>query len=470
MKKIILITIMSLAFFTSCNDALEILPNDDISEEIIFENTTDLQNGMNGVYNLYNPFHTIDYSSNFVDDTRIGADNGGQKVNFHNWVLQSNSAEARSMWRDNYRAINLINRILDAAGSITPDSNEQAQYNKILGDCYALRAYMHLELLAYYGVDFDSGSEGVPYADFVVVLQQLERNTSGEVFAKIYEDLDRAQSLIDASFTDVGFVTRDFVTAVRARAALYEGNSSVALTATQNLIAKYPLANQSQYTRMFTDDTDNTEVIFKLYRTDGNNDQRIGGVWYFTGTGGAFIEMSNGFHDLITSDPSDIRSNVNVDPMTDAGANPPLLLIGKYPGKGGFDYLNDVKLFRVSEMYLIRAEILAKGSDFGGAADLIKQIRDARTGTTTTAPSFGNLADAMDEILLERRKELAYEGHRYVDLKRTRSITNSGMERDPADCGGATPCNLVSSDYRWTFPIHIDELNGNPNISQAPGY
>lgn len=470
MKNIFLITIMSLFVLTSCNDALDIIPNDDIDQETIFESLDDLQNGLNGVYNLYNPANTIDFSSNFMDDTKIGADNGGQKVTFHNWVLQANTAESRAMWLNDYRAINLINRILESAPSIAPSiaQSEEAQYRKILGDCYALRAFLHLELLSYYGVDFDASGEGIPYVDFVVVLEQLERNTSGEVFAKIYEDLDSASGLIDASFVDNGYVTRDFITATRARAALYEGNSALALSTTQALITKYPLANQTQYTNMFGDDTDNTEVIFKLYKTDGNNDQRIGGVWYFTGTGGAFMEMSNGFYNLITSDPSDVRSAVNVDPASDPGAN--LHLIGKYLGKGGFDYLNDIKVFRVSEMYLIRAEILAKSSDFSGAADLLKQIRDARTGSSTTAPSFGNLADAMDEILLERRKELAFEGHRYVDLKRTRSITSSGMERDAADCGGATPCSLISSDFRWTFPIHIDELNGNPNISQAPGY
>ena len=127
-------------------------------------------------------------------------------------------------------------------------------------------------------------------------------------------------------------------------------------------------------------------------------------------------------------------------------------------------------MFRVSEMYLIRAEILAKQGDYPGAALLLKNIRDARTGSSTTLSSFTDLVSAMDEILTERRLELAFEGHRYIDLKRTRSITNAGIERDPADCGGSTPCSLAGNDYRFTFPIPVAELNGNPNITQAPGY
>lgn len=468
MKKIFILTIMSVFALTSCNDALDILPEDQIPAENAFNSVADLQNGLNAIYNQYNPANTIDYGSNFTDDTKIGADNGGQKVGFHQWVLQANSGEAQTMWLNCYATINSINRVLAAAGSITPDASEVQDYNKILGDCYALRAFLHLEVLSYYGVDYDASGAGVPISDFVIVFEQLPRNTSGEVFAAINDDLDTAMGLISASYTDNGYVTRDFVTAVRARAALYAGDSVNALAATQNLISNYPLADQIQYINMFGDDSDNTEVIFKLLKTDGNNDQRLGGVWHFTGTGGAFMEMSNGFYNAVTSNGSDVRSLVNVDPASDPANN--LHLIGKYLGKNGFDYLNDAKVFRVSEMYLIRAEILAKGGDYNGAALLLKDLRDARTNSSTALSSFTNLVDAMNEILSERRLELAYEGHRYVDVKRTRNITNDGFVRDALDCGGAVPCTLGATDYRWTFAIPAAELNGNPNMTQAPGY
>jgi hypothetical protein len=468
MKKIFIITLVSVFAFTSCNDALDILPADSIPAENAFASVADLQNGLNAVYGQYDPTNTIDFSSNFTDDTKIGADNGGQKVGFHQWVLAANSAESQAMWLNCYATINTINRVLAAASTISPDLSEQEQYNKILGDCYALRAFLHLEVLAHYAVGYDASAMGIPYSDFVIVFEQLPRLTAGEVFTAINDDLDTAAGLVSDSYTDVGYVTTDFIKAVRARAALYSGDSATALAMTQSLIADYPLANQTQYVNMFGDDSDNTEVIFKMYRTDGNNDQRIGGVWYFTGTGGAFMEMSNNFYNLVSSNPADIRFPVNVDPLSDPANN--LHLIGKYLGKAGFAYLNDAKIFRVSEMYLIRAEILAKSGDYSGAATLLKAIRDARTGGDTALSTFSTLPDAIGEILTERRLELAYEGHRYVDLKRTRSITNEGISRISPDCGGAVPCTLDSTDYRWTFPIPAAELNGNPNIAQAPGY
>lgn len=460
---------VSMFALSSCNDALEILPEDNIPAEVAFQSVADLQNGLNAIYRQYSPFNTIDYGSTFTDDTKIGADNGGQKVAFHNWVLNPGSAEAQNMWLNDYATINSINRVLAAAETITPLESQQQQYNKILGDCYALRAFLHLELLSYYGVSFDAAAPGIPYSDFVVVFEQLPRLTTGEVFERINEDLDTAFDLIDPSYTDVGYVTRDFVTAMRARTALYSGNSAQGLAATQTLIAEYPLADQLQYVNMFGDDSDNTEVIFKLYRIAGTNDQIIGGVWYFTGTGGAFLEMSNEFYDLISANPSDIRFPVNVDLATTDPANN-VHNIGKYLGKGGFNYINDIKVFRVSEMYLIRAELLAKGGDYNGAALLLKQVRDARTGSSTVQSSFSTLQAAINEILIERQKELAYEGHRFVDVRRTNSITNAGFERADADCGGGTPCSLAASDNRFVFPIPLAETNGNTVIEQAPGY
>jgi hypothetical protein len=173
MKKIFIITLMSVFAFTSCNDALDILPADSIPAENAFASVSDLQIGLNAVYAQYDPRNTIDYSSNFTDDTKIGVDNGGQKVGFHQWVLAANSAESQAMWLNCYATINSINRLLRAASDITPGLADEDQYNKILGDCYALRAFLHLEVLSYYAVGYGDSDMGVPYSDFVIVFGLL---------------------------------------------------------------------------------------------------------------------------------------------------------------------------------------------------------------------------------------------------------------------------------------------------------
>jgi hypothetical protein len=467
MKKTFIAITAALFLATSCTDSLDILPNDSIVSESAFTTVSDLQVGMNAVYQEYNPDNIIDFSSIFTDDTKIGADNGGQKVALHNQTINPGSGDIDDIWLSNYRMINSINRLISAAGSITPaDATEQATYDKILGDCYALRALAHFELVQFYSTSYDAAAEGVPYVDYVGVFEQPARNTVGEVFTAIDTDLASAEALIDPAFSDNGYVTVDFINALRARKALYAGDYPNAITYSQMLINNYTLANQSEYAQMYQD-TDNTEVIFKHLRVT-QNDAFIGGTWFFTGTGGSFIEMSNGLYNQL--DPSDVRTSVVFDAATSDPANN-LHNIGKYLGKNGFNYLNDVKVFRVSEMYLINAEAKALlSNDFAGAAAMVQAVRDARFNITGAAPNYTTTLEAMTDILAERRIELAFEGHRFLDLKRTRSITNLGIVRDALDCGGATPCTLPVNDDRFTLPIPDDELNGNNNMTQNPGY
>ena len=70
----------------------------------------------------------------------------------------------------------------------------------------------------------------------------------------------------------------------------------------------------------------------------------------------------------------------------------------------------------------------------------------------------------------ERRKELAFEGHRYLDLKRLKSVTNVGISRDAIDCVGGGSCLLPVNDFRFTLPIPQSEINAQPSLQQNPDY
>ena len=75
--------------------------------------------------------------------------------------------------------------------------------------------------------------------------------------------------------------------------------------------------------------------------------------------------------------------------------------------------------------------------------------------------------------MLERRKELAFEGHRYIDLKRLGADAGvPGTDRDATDGANSnaiSPLNILLGDYRFTLPIPQAEININPLI-QNPGY
>jgi hypothetical protein len=480
-----------------CNDAIEIRQVGRLDAENAFKSVADLQNGLLAVYDDWDLTPEISLSANFTDEIAIGFDSGGQGVALYDFVLNAASAASSDFWVRNYRLNNRATILLSAAANIIPaDAAEQAQFDDILAQTFFIRAYANFEMLIYFSADInDDSSLGVPVINFIAPLDlQPLRNTTGEVWAFINSDIQSALSLstVQSSTT---FVSIDAINALRARMALTRGDFPSAENLSSQLLASYGLANRTQYANMFLDN-DDTEVIFKLERTvndfyDGQvntGSVATGGGWAgsvfaFVSAelaGSPYFEMDRSVFDAL--DTNDIRYDVNVAPTSiisgdyENDPNPisnDILVIQKYQGSEGQPLMNDLKVFRSSEMLLIAAEAKAAQNDLTGAAQLIKQLRDARFGSAQTLDSYGSQQEAFGAILDERKIELCYEGHRYKDLKRVGVAGNRGVERDPIACGlQSGACNLPASDYRFTLPIPIVEINANPGIAaqQNSGY
>jgi hypothetical protein len=178
----------------------------------------------------------------------------------------------------------------------------------------------------------------------------------------------------------------------------------------------------------------------------------------------------------------DIRYTVNVHPTSIINPNyqtvadfrsTDKLSIRKYPGRSDSGNLvNDIKICRLSEMYFIKAEALIAANDLAGAAAIIKQIRDNRSNRVQPLPTYANATEAWKDVLSERRKEFAFEGYRYVDLKRLGTLANQSITRDARDCEISGQCTLPLTDYRFTLPIPTDATAANPLIraQQNTGY
>jgi hypothetical protein len=128
----------------------------------------------------------------------------------------------------------------------------------------------------------------------------------------------------------------------------------------------------------------------------------------------------------------------------------------KFMSKSGFAYADNVPVIRKSEMHLNRAEAnfqLKKEADALTELNAFKALRGLPAVTLA-----GNAL--LEEILLERFKEFAFEGHRFFDLKRYgRSIVKSYVG-----------VNLSFEDFKILPPIPQREVDGNPNIKQNRGY
>ena len=492
----ILLTLGVVAGLASCNDAIEIDQPGRLVADAAFQSVDDLQAGLFGVYDNYDISTDIAFQSIFTDELSIGFDNGGQGLADYGFVLNAGSTAPFTFWTNGYDQLNSATRLIEAAINLDPEeiAENPELYDQVLGEAYALRAWGHFTLLSYFSTDYtDDSALSIINLDFVPTIdQQLLRNTNGETFALINADLQQASSLLGSDTSNKTRINPDFITALRARIAAYRQDYVAAATLSQQLIDKYPLANRAEYEAMFLDESDG-EVIFKLERTNNDNYDGQGatgspaaGGWAgarfafvdATLSGSPYFEMGRSLFNMI--DETDVRYDVNVapssliDPDYEENNNPAtdILVIQKYQGSEGQPLMNDLKIFRSSEMYLIRAEAAVAQGNLGIAANLIKDIRDARFGEATAAPSFGSPQAAYAAILDERRVELAFEGHRYFDLKRLGTRANQGVLKDPIDCAFNGACTLPADDFRFTLPLPIVEFNANPGLreQQNPGY
>ncbi|WP_183084494.1 RagB/SusD family nutrient uptake outer membrane protein [Chryseobacterium sp. 7] len=520
----------------SCSDAIDAVQPGQLDDSQAVASIDGMQSFLIGsVYGTLETANEVYLSSVITDEVKPGDGSGGQEFQLHRFIVSGGvGTYPELIWQSHYRTINRINRLLDGASKITPNGAvETTNYNKIVAQARAIRAFCYLELETYFSTNMaDENALGVILSDKVDEgnFVQRPRVSNKDIYTLINSDLQFARTTfaqLDASASAAAksdankyYVGKSFVNAVSARFNLYRGNfaqakidaqavldattgvsgASFALTAGTPITttaaptignstwnsAFYSTSNSFNPYRNLWDDKDafRGEVIFSLGRqatgANGialgsrynlNNSSVTGTPWWFVG---------RNLYNILTGLQNDVRRYAFIDPSStpnpnylNPGVNTRLdkLIVDKYPGKTGSNTRNDIKSLRLSEMYFILSEVAANAGDFTGAANYIKAIRDARNtqGTATTAPVYADAAAAFKGILNERRIELSFEGHRYIDLKRLAVKAGVSMDRNPTD-DIVDVSNLTNGDYRYTLPIPSSEVAGNASVQQNPGY
>jgi starch-binding outer membrane protein, SusD/RagB family len=535
--KIILSTfVLSCFLFTSCEDAYNIVQEGEINENSL-KTIADMQLYLNGTYATLTTSTEIGFTGIFTDETGVGKGNGGQGLTTHRFLLNTSDGYAGGIWYGRYVTINRVNRLIRISQTSVPypdNASDLAEYNSIIAQARALRAFAYFQLMTYFSEDLSNDNAlGVVLTTDVAQASDIRpRSTNGEIFSVIEGDLDFAINNLSPSLTSYKLISDDMINALRARMYLYRKNYPLAKQYAQLVISNsglnltlatpvpanpptnpnymvyvpsnpltvgaptaawntsfYGNASTNPYRKMFND-TQRGEVIFALDRPDSQTWENIA-TQFTTNTssfnGSPLFEVSRSLFNILASKPGDVRRYVNVDPTSVLNPNyatdpayiaSDVIVIDKYPGKttAGQPLRNDLKVFRLSEMHLILAECYASEGSLNGATNSVaaslKKIRDARNFLgAQPLPNYTTATDAWADILLERRLELCFEGHRYVDLKRLGSLANVTLLRDATDDNiSGVPLSIPNNDYRYTMPIPIDEINANPSIQQNPGY
>lgn len=383
------------------------------------------------------------------------------------------SSNGAGPWSSIYRVIAITNIVINAdASALTGDP---AKIAHIQGQAHALRALAHFDLLQDYGQHFITGQGGadalgVPYVKTYKDPAYLEpaRATVASNIGDIAADLTTGISLMSDSYnTSTSYMTKAGAYAVLARAALYAGSVDPSLYATADSAAKWVIANSGAtpvgasgfVSSYVTDNASNS--IFEL-AFSGTDSRGINGIAYIlrgTSYGDVRILTGDGANpDLLDIyDTDDVRGGS--DMIGTAQGYPTML--GKFPTMNGED---NVTLFRIEEMHLIAAETSLRA---GNAADALTYLNNIPAIRGLGAGYYASAT--MDNILLERRKEFAFEGLRFYDLSRM------GMDMPLIDSFKQLNDDLTGTpptygSYRYAYPIALAERNANPNMVQNYGY
>jgi starch-binding outer membrane protein, SusD/RagB family len=476
--KICLIVMMALSLLSCEKKLTDLQPIDQIPGEKAISTMNDLTSAVNGVYATWSARRSVHISTLISDEARLGVGSEYRNVGniLFNWQFVSDSQDWRDgetggVWTNLYAVIDRTNRVLELMTPVpTANATEATLKAQYRGEMLAARAMAHLELLRCYSqtAEYNPTALGVVLQTTYVRSvgsYKPARNTQGEVMASINADLLAARTLIPATFPDISRITLNAVICAQARAALHTKNWQEVIDRATEVITLQPISNIANYPSIWTTRalpaSQGSEVIWKLNVSAANIGNAIGSLWQ--DANGA-VQASPSAKLMSTyNTANDIRFSTffRTTPrnlIAKYGVNPP----------AGENFVFDIKMMRTSELLLARAEAYAELSTpniTASNADL-SLLRTNRITGYVHVP-IATKAALIGEILLERYKELCYEGQRYFDLKRKSLPIN----RDVSDIGGiATSQNLLPTEFRYILPIPNQELQANPNIVQNTGY
>ena len=290
----------------------------------------------------------------------------------------------------------------------------------------------------------------------------------------------------------VQYATKEAALSLLSRVALYEEDNQNAINYATQVInsGKFTESSADAFKTMFANATASTETIFCIAFTaldDYGKEGSIASQYYSNGNSGWGEEYaSDPLRALYAQHPEDVRTSY-IYPLKDStGAlqtknGIPIYYVTKFSFQGGSPSLASPIMFRLSEMYLNRAEAEAKLGQTAAAladVDVIRKNRGLQNSLYNGAVP-PNLT-VLSAVLQERRLELAFEGHRTYDVYRNKlSMDRSywgyhlpGLKETDIDFS-VQPANYAGEIIPYTstkiiYYIPQGEILSNPLATQNP--
>ncbi len=531
MKKIYsAFAIFILLFLISCKkDFLEVKPQQSVLTADVFASMSTSRAAVNGLYSLMQSYSYYGRDAMVIpevlsDNATRSVKSGNRYTGMNTMTHTATDANISRMWSQMYQIVSNANAIIANEENIKKNATtlEQEEAAQLVGEAYSVRALVYFDLVKFFARPLkfttDGSHLGVPLVIKPIInitdVVYPARNTAAEVYTQIDKDITQALIRLPATgnVLSSGTVNSTFLKirlnkfstlALKARIAVYKEDWTTAAEAANEVIAsgKYSLYSFGSMLQDFRTQS-SAESLFEVANNTNDNPGTDSyaylcsqmGYGEMLGTNLNMNRKSTGttltaFRALYeTYSATDIRRNfIALGNRNSLGGETAVPLPVKYVNIS--TYMENIKVLRFAEMYLVRGEANARLAVANNNATLltssltdINLIRRSRDTATTTrlfnavltgVPPTGSISAVafIDSIIVERRKEFAFEGQRLFDLNRTQTtfvkINSGGNAASRLVQYSATTSSLYQ---RTIMPIPVTQVQNNPQMVQNPGF
>ncbi|MCB9284560.1 MAG: RagB/SusD family nutrient uptake outer membrane protein [Lewinellaceae bacterium] len=483
---IILLSFISMLAVFSCEDFLELEPvsqsiavGNTNADSVYFKSASEVEAALAGAYSDFkNEYYQLDYYVNGdaqADDAYAGGDNP-DNFQIDDYKLDATNRNVSRDWAYLYSTVGKTNTILNNIDALTDPGLSDTRREEIIGEAAFIRAFMYFQLVQLWGdVPLQLQEVKSISADKLDEIYSIifpARTPEDEVYAQIIQDFETALPRVRKTAPHKGYVTTGAVAAMLAKVyATIEPHDYTKVLEYCNMVIAEGYTLMPDYEDLWDNAQENcAESIFEINYTGGSSDGNWGTKIFRGDDWKKFNLPSNDLVAAFDAENDVIRKNASIIFLDVSGKwSDPHWPQTHYP------FINKWRNFqegsdqnyiflRLADILLLKAEALNELGQTSDAGDLVDQIRGRVNLPGTSA---ANQADMRLVIEKERRLELAFEGHRWYDLRRTgRAI--EVMNNAKGAMGENLGYNVTPERLFW--PIPQAELDKNSKLTQNAGY
>jgi tetratricopeptide (TPR) repeat protein len=360
-------------------------------------------------------------------------------------------------WDIPYSQVFYGNVVLEGLAKILPDTSEQAQWNMLEGEALFTRAYAYFNVAELFAPPYDGATAntdlGIPLRDTADINVGSVRATVKQTYDQLLGDLRKAVGLLPAAIpvNNLNRPSRLAAQALLARIYLSMGDYTDAGLYADSVLRDYSVL--VDYNGL---DTGSIFPVLKnmpeiLYQSNFLTTSLVLEGLIFPN---CLVDTAL----LASYAPNDLRRGVYYRHLSGTS----YYLKGSYAGS-----IFPFSGLATDELFLIRAECNARAGLTGSALSDLDTLMIHRVLVGEfRGYAANNAADALDTILVERRKELPFRGIRWSDLRRLNKEAGRS-DTLKRNLNGAMYTLLPNSDL-YTLPIPPDVISFNPGMKQNP--